>query len=68
MRIIHKGYLIQTDKAFPSVYRVAIEGQGGRIPNILSGVFTSPSVAMELIDAYTAQKETSNARKAVSKD
>lgn len=64
MTVEHKGYLISPDKDYPTIYRVAVKGQGGKIPNVLLGMFTSPSVAMIVIDEYTGQKETKRASKA----
>lgn len=48
----HRGYLISTHPLSPNLYKVATEGQGGKIPNVLDGKFTSPTVAMEHIDNY----------------
>ena len=48
----YRGYLIQPDPQFPTIYTVALAGQGGRVPNKLNGRFTSRSDAMQVIDLY----------------
>jgi hypothetical protein len=58
--VIYKGYLIKPDKAFPSSLVVATEGQGGKIPTVLEGLFTSYSVAKTSIDTYLETKVRKN--------
>lgn len=48
----YRGYIIKPHKTFPRNYIVATEGQGGKIPNILSGIFTSTGFVQQIIDAY----------------
>lgn len=54
----YKGYLIQPHKQYPRMLYVATEGQGGKIPNVLTSLFTSYLVAMEAIDKYVEDKGT----------
>lgn len=68
--IIYKGYQIKPFKAVPSVLIIVTDGKGGKIPDILSGMYTSPVVAKLAIDQYLEKKpkkETENAKE-VSKD
>ena len=48
----YRGYLIQTDPTFPTLYKAALAGQGGRIPVCLEGRFTSPREVQNVIDHY----------------
>lgn len=50
--INYRGYLITPDDAFPNLYTVATEGRGGKIPNVLSGRFTTVSWIKQVIDLY----------------
>ena len=50
--IEYNGYQIKPHPTFPMQYVVATSGKGGKIPDILSGVFTSPSLVKSIIDAY----------------
>lgn len=49
---IYKGYIIRTNPAFPTLYTVAVEGRGGKIPRALEGNFTSVATVTEIIDKY----------------
>ena len=64
----YKGYIISSAPASPSLYKVATEGQGGKIPNSLSGLFTSKDVVMQLIDMYLeTQKGFDNGKTATKR-
>lgn len=68
--IIYKGYQIKPHKAIPKLYIVTTDGKGGKIPDILSGMYTSTGVAKLAVDQYVdkkPKKETENAKE-VSKD
>lgn len=68
--IIYKGYQIKPHKAIPTSYIVVTDGKGGKIPDILSGMYTSPVVAKLAIDQYVdkkPKKEAENAKE-ISKD
>lgn len=68
--IIHKGYQIKPHKSVPTSYIVVTDGKGGKIPDILSGVYTSPVFAKQAVDKYVdskPKKEPDNAKE-VSKD
>lgn len=53
----YKGYLITPAKGLGSAYEIATEGQGGKIPNVMLGLFTSRGTAMQVIDSYLELKE-----------
>lgn len=57
----YRGYLITTVPHSPTLVKVAVEGQGGKVPNVLLGMFTSTTSVMELIDKYLADKESQEA-------
>lgn len=63
----YKGYLITSAPQSPSLFRVATEGQGGKIPNILQGLFTSRHVVMQLIDGYVEYQKGADNGKTSSK-
>ena len=48
----YRGYLITTSERSPMMYTVATEGQGGRIPDVLKGLFTHRTTAIDIIDRY----------------
>ena len=59
---IYKGYIIKPYKLMPSSYCVATAGQGGKIPAVLDGLFTSVGIAQDIVDTYLAQKEVKNGK------
>ena len=63
----YKGYLIMGSAQSPSLFRVSTEGQGGKIPNVLQGLFTSRHVAMQLIDGYVGNQKGADNGKTSSK-
>lgn len=52
----YRGYLIKPHKEFPTSVVIATEGKGGKIPDILQGLFTSLGTAKVEIDKYLATK------------
>ena len=48
----YRGYIISASERSPSLLKVATEGQGGKIPDMLSGLHTSHSGVQYLIDKY----------------
>lgn len=52
----YKGYDIKPHKEVPTCYIVVTSGKGGKIPDVLSGLFTSPAVAKYEIDRYLDTK------------
>jgi hypothetical protein len=57
MFIVHyEGYDIKPHKEVPTNYIVVTSGKGGKIPDILSGLFTTRAYAKAAIDAYLASK------------
>lgn len=53
----YKGYLIKPASSGAKCYSIATAGKGGKIPDIMLGVFTARHIAMQLIDAYLETKE-----------
>lgn len=57
MKESYKGFYVTFDEKNPRLVRVATEGKGGKIPNVLTGLFTSKQVVYNIIDSYVAQKQ-----------
>ena len=55
----YQGYLITAPKTGPRCYSIATSRRGGKIPDVMLGVFTSTGVAIQTIDAYLASKQKS---------
>lgn len=53
----YKGYYIKPNKTAPQLVQIVTTGRGGKIPSILSGLFTSHKAAMDEIDRYVDRKE-----------
>ena len=60
--IEYRGYQIKPHKQLPTSYVVATTGQGGKIPDVLGGLFTSTGLIKKLIDQYLEGK-TANGKK-----
>ena len=56
--LVYEGFMIKASKESPMSYVVSTEGRGGKIPDVLTGLFTSPTYVKELIDNYLAGKPT----------
>lgn len=52
----YRDYQIKPYKAAPSNYIVVTAGRGGKIPDVLGGLFTTYSKAMQFIDQYLDNK------------
>lgn len=52
-----EGYQIKPHKDFPSNVIIVTAGRGGKIPNVLDGLFTSGLVAKEAITRYLESKK-----------
>ena len=67
---IYKGYQIKTAPQSPTLMCVVTDGKGGKVPDVLTSLYTTATYAKQAIDKYLdskpAVKEVSNA-KAVSK-
>lgn len=64
----YRGYIISHADRSPSLVRVATEGQGGKIPTALQGLFTHPAQVMQMIDAYLDdQKGKTNGKTAAKR-
>ncbi len=67
--IIYKGYQIKPSKESPKLLVVVTDGKGGKVPDVLTSLFTTAVYAKQAIDKYVDSKlvkEVSNA-KAVDK-
>lgn len=53
----YKGYYIRPHNNNPKCFLIVTAGRGGKIPDILSGLFTDRGVARVKIDLYLANKE-----------
>lgn len=58
----YNGYLINSAKTMPGLYSIAVEGRGGKIPNVLEGYYTKRNLAMVDIDKYLESKEKDSAK------
>lgn len=54
---IHSGYQVKPHKEHPASYIVVTDGKGGKIPDMLTGLFTSPAIAIQTIDRYLDSKK-----------
>lgn len=54
--VIYKGYQIKPHKAVPTAYVVVTDGKGGKIPDVLAGMYTAPVIAKQAIDKYLDSK------------
>lgn len=53
----YQGFQIKPYKEAPTCYVIVTAGRGGKIPNVLSGMYTTPTYAKEAIDLYLATKK-----------
>jgi len=53
----YNGYILSPNPFSPTLVKIATEGQGGRIPKVLEGSFTSYGVAEQAIDTYLESLE-----------
>lgn len=52
MTVEYLGYQIKPDKEYPSTYRIALAGKGGKVPDRMLGLFTSIGLCKQEIDLY----------------
>lgn len=68
--ISYRGYYIKPEPKLPNTFTIVTEGRGGKIPNVLGGLFTSVGIARTNIDKYLNSKpvarEKNNANKTVT--
>lgn len=55
--IIYRGYQIKPDRQTPQHSIVVTDGKGGKIPDCLGGLFTTPTIAKKAIDDYLLSKQ-----------
>ena len=53
---IHKGYQVKPHTLTPNNYIVVTDGKGGKIPDCLTGMYTTPTLATYAIDLYLDSK------------
>lgn len=54
--LIYQGYQIKPVKETPSLSLIVTDGKGGRVPDVLSGYYTTKQYAKEAIDVYINSK------------
>lgn len=52
----YKDYYIKPHKEHPTCYIIVTTGRGGKIPDCLSGMFTTRTLAKLEIDSYLENK------------
>lgn len=52
----YKGYLITPSEVNPHSYKIATAGRGGKIPDVMGGLFTSIGWAKNVVDLYVEAK------------
>lgn len=57
MIIEYQNYLIKPHPLNPKSYLIVTSGKGGKIPDVMTGMFTSIGIAKQLIDSYIEKKE-----------
>lgn len=69
--ITYEGYYIKPHPNTVNMHVIVVEGRGGKIPNVLAGMYTDVATAKSMIDRYLkskpAPKEKTNANKASAK-
>jgi len=55
-RYEYKDYYIQPHKEHPTCYVIVTVGKGGKIPDILFGMYTTKTLAKSDIDKYLDSK------------
>lgn len=69
MEYRYSTFIIKPDEKLPTLVRVVTSGRGGKIPSVLSGLFTSVEIAKTIIDRYNSERKgVNNVDEAVSKD
>lgn len=61
----YRGYDIKAHKEHSKHYIVVTSGKGGKIPDVLTGLFTSVGVAKGVIDKYLDNKKVKDNAEAV---
>lgn len=56
MITIYNGYQIKPHKEVPTNYIIVTDGKGGKIPEVMEGLFTTRQYAKDVIDKYLASK------------
>lgn len=64
----YRGYYIKPHKEHPKSYVIVTEGRGGKIPDIMAGMFTDKGTARSVIDFYLANKDTNGKTRTKSGD
>ena len=53
----YKGYQIKPHKEHPKSYIIVTAGKGGKIPDLMDGLFTTRMIARSVIDSYVDVKQ-----------
>ena len=59
----YKGFIVKPQKESPKLLTVATAGRGGKIPDVLTGLFTTRGLVYAIIDAYVENKEQLDGKK-----
>ena len=63
MIVQYKDYQIKPNPLSPKSYLIVTSGRGGKIPDVMTGMFTSIGIAKQVIDSYIEKKEQTNGKK-----
>jgi hypothetical protein len=61
--VLYKGYQIKPHKEYPGSLIIVTDGKGGKIPDVMSGMFTSILLCKEIIDLYLQNREAVDVKK-----
>lgn len=53
---IYKGYQVKPNPKIPTSYIVVTDGKGGKVPDVLTSLFTTSVYAKAAIDKYVDSK------------
>lgn len=67
MQVDYRGYQIKPQKEIPSSYVIVTSGRGGKVPNVMTGLFTSVTWCKNVIDTYLARNSEGTGTNETSK-
>lgn len=56
LHLIYEGYQIKPQREVPTCFIIVTDGKGGKIPDVLSGLYTTKQMAKNAIDEYLKTK------------
>lgn len=66
--IIYKNYQIKPHKTIPTCHIVVTDGKGGKVPDMLTGMYTNTTFAKQDIDRYLDSKPVKEPKNAKEVD